>query len=160
MARKLQRCPTKPKRRPHIINYHWSDLFENVGENTKLNKDFSYVEQEERKYLDDWYALNKRLGLFSQVLETLSGRYSFESLLLGNLIPSKDIENKFPDIIDDNYYKFLINSFIRFLADRKKWYLSGADDWQKSDPDSPHYNAELREFFEKVVVKIISISIL
>lgn len=137
----------------HTINYHWSDLFENVGENTKLNKDFSYVEQDERDYLNDWYALNKRLGLFSQVLETLSGRYSFESLLLGNLIPSKDIENKFPDIIPDDYYKFLINSFIRFLADRKKWYLSGADDWQKSDPDSPHYNAELVKFFETVVVK-------
>lgn len=137
----------------HTVNYHWSDLIEKIGENPKINKDFSYVEQDERDYLKDWYDKNKRLGLFSQVLETLSGRYSFESLLLGNLIPSKVLENKFPDIMSDQYYKFLVNSFIRFLADRKKWFLSGADDWRKQDSDSPHYNEDLLNFFTEVVFK-------
>ena len=82
-------------------------------------------------------------GFFSQVRESLGGKYSMENLLLGTLVSTIEIVNKYSQEMSDAYYQYLVNIFLRFLADKRKW-KDFDNDWKK-DRD------ELTNFFREIL---------
>lgn len=129
-----------------FIDYHWSDIFEEISESSKINRNFSDVDSEKQiKNLQQWKRGLIEVGFFSQVKESLGGKYSMENLLLGTLVSATEIVNKFSHEMSDAYYQYLVNIFLRFLADKRKW-KDFESDWKKD-------RVELTSFFQNVINK-------
>ena len=129
-----------------FIDYHWSDIFEEISNTSKINKKFHNIDNEKQiKNLQQWKRALIEEGFFSQVRDSLGGKYSMENLLLGTLVSATEISNKFSNDMSDAYYQYLVNTFLRFLADKRKW-KDFESDWKK-DRD------ELTSFFQNVINK-------
>ena len=112
-----------------INNYHWSDIFDNIGKNSSLwsedkLKNSNLFDQDSRSGLLAWKMHNIVDAFFNQLTKNFRGKYSFENFGLGYLTSSIEIENRMSSFMSQEYYSYLLNTLIRFLAHRDRWHLA------------------------------------
>ena len=110
-------------------NFHWSDIFESIDKSSSLwsedkLKNSNLFDQDSRGALLSWKMQNIDEAFFNQLRKNFKGKYSFENFGLGYLTPSVEIESRMSGFMSLDYYSYLLNTFIRFLAQRDKWHLS------------------------------------
>jgi len=110
-------------------NFHWSDIFESIDKISSLwsedkLKNSNLFDQDSRSALLAWKMHNIVEAFFKQLIKNFKGKYSFENFGLGYLTPSVEIESRMSSFMSQDYYSYLLNTFIRFLAQRDRWHLS------------------------------------
>ena len=127
------------------------DIFDNIGKNSSLwsedkLKNSNLFDQDSRSGLLAWKMHNVVDAFFNQLTKNFRGKYSFENFGLGYLTSSIEIENRMSSFMSQEYYSYLLNTFIRFLAHRDRWHLA-----DKITGHTTRRTSQFLSFLDKVI---------
>ena len=109
-----------------INNYHWSDIFDNIGKNSSLwsedkLKNSNLFDQDSRSGLLAWKMHNIVDAFFNQLTKNFRGKYSFENLVYFSTLHFGDNDSTgciagcwFGALTGFQYYNYNISKQLEF----------------------------------------------